>query len=386
MIYIIGAGLAGLSAAISLQDAGVDVKVIEASDRPGGRVTSDLIDGYILDRGFQLINARYPEIKRLNIIEEIDFIEAPREVIVSLEDRNVALSDPRRNPFNVLRPSTGSVLEKASLLRYLSRAPQRNQSVEEELLSAGSGNVYHRVLRPFLEGVFLTDPSMVSAVTGREIIKSFINGSSGIPSQGVEVFSRALASRVKAIEYGVQVQSMNGLSITTSAGELSAKGIIVATDVTTAAQLLDISDVPKTVGSTTWYHSIDQAPIETDALIVDGLDRGPVINSIAISHVSPSYAPVGKVLISSTTLKSASESEVRRHLSLLWRTSTSQWDLVAKYEIASSLPLFGINQNPAVSSKIKDGVYIAGDYRTSPSQNGALLSGRLAAQEFLALY
>jgi hypothetical protein len=384
VILVIGAGLAGLSAAITLQEAGAEVRILEASDRPGGRVTSDHIDGYILDRGFQLINANYPEIKRLRVMGEVDFITAPRDVMVSLDDRKVVLGDPRNNPLSVLNLSTGSLLEKISILRYFSKAPSHNKSVEEELLAAGTGNLYHRVLRPFLEGVFLTSPALVSATTGREIIKSFISGKSGIPRMGVSKFSEALASRVDLIDYSTSVESLDGLTVHTQAQEIRAEAVIVATDLTTAAQLLDLREVPKTLGSTTWYHSVEAAPIDTANLIIDGLDRGPVINSVAISKVSRNYAPSGRELISTTTLLSVSESEVRRHLSLLWGASTTNWELIAKYEISSSLPLFGLHQEIATSSKISDGLYIAGDYRTAPSQNGALLSGRLAAQELLS--
>jgi hypothetical protein len=97
----------------------------------------------------------------------------------------------------------------------------------------------------------------------------------------------------------------------------------------------------------------------------------------------PSYAPPGKALLSSTTIDFASESEVRRHLSVLWGVSTSDWQLIAKYEIPKSLPIFGVESHGIESSHYADGVFIAGDYRTAPSQNGALLSGRLAAQELL---
>ena len=65
-VLVVGAGLAGLSAAIHLQNAGRSVTVIESSDRAGGRVTSDHIDGYICDRGFQLINSKYPALIELD--------------------------------------------------------------------------------------------------------------------------------------------------------------------------------------------------------------------------------------------------------------------------------------------------------------------------------
>jgi hypothetical protein len=118
-------------------------------------------------------------------------------------------------------------------------------------------------------------------------------------------------------------------------------------------------------------------------LVVDGQARGPVINTIAISNMMPSYAPTGRALLSTTTIDFASESEVRRHLALIWGTSTSAWSLIAKYEIPKALPIFGVGAMRAQSAQIDDRTFIAGDYRTAPSQNGALLSGRLAAQELL---
>jgi hypothetical protein len=122
---------------------------------------------------------------------------------------------------------------------------------------------------------------------------------------------------------------------------------------------------------------------ESMNLVVDGQARGPVINSVAISNMVPSYAPAGKTLLSSTTIDFASESEVRRHLALMWGTTTTSWSLIAKYEIPKALPIFGVGATRAQSAQIDEKTFIAGDYRTAPSQNGALLSGRLAAQELL---
>ena len=62
MYVVVGAGLAGMAAALTLQKSGAEVAVVESSDRAGGRVASDQIDGFILDRGFQLVNLNYFEI------------------------------------------------------------------------------------------------------------------------------------------------------------------------------------------------------------------------------------------------------------------------------------------------------------------------------------
>ena len=371
-VAIIGAGLAGLSAAITLQDAGCDVEIFESSNRVGGRVATDVIDGYRLDRGFQLINARYPELLRLNVISELDFTYASRSIDISLDEQIVSLGDPRTNPFSAFNSATGSIFTKLNFMSYLFSSSVSGKSVEDELNRFGT--LYRRVLKPFLSGVFLTSPANVDAVTGKEIVRSFISGKPGLPALGAGELAHALARRVKTIHLNSRIDSL---------AQVQADAVIVTTDLTTAAQLLDIPNVPKLATSTTWYHEVPFEMTQSNRLLIDGQARGPVINSIAISNMVPTYAPLGKTLLSSTTIEFASESEVRRHLATLWGTSTSDWSLIAKYEIPKSLPIFGLGAQGVHSAKLADNLFVAGDYRTAPSQNGALLSGRLAAQELL---
>jgi glycine/D-amino acid oxidase-like deaminating enzyme len=380
-VLVIGAGLAGLSAAIKLQQAGRDVRIIESSDRPGGRVTSDIIDGFICDRGFQLINSKYPALKALNVIQEIDFIKAPRVIEVALGNQRRALGDPRVAPWTALDKATGTIPEKLSLLRFLAMAPKENQSVEDVLKSSGS--VYIRALRPFLQGVFLTDPKNVDAMYGQSIVKSFVTGSPGIPRKGVAELSKALAARVNSISYGVQADSLEGKVVRTSAGDFTAATIIVATDATTATQLLGLNEVARMSGCITWYHAVANNPSGNGRLIVDGQNRGPIINSIVMSDISSNYAPVGQHLVSTTTDLGATESDVRRHLAIMWGTSTHDWQLIAKYEIPAALPIQSIGRALTQPVKVSDGLYVVGDHRAVPSQQGALFSGNLAAELIL---
>ena len=141
MYVVIGAGLAGLSAALTLQESGADVTVLESSDRVGGRIASDLIDGFILDRGFQLVNLNYPEIKRWGIGEDLDFKVAPRSVRVSFADKFVTLGDPRNFPLSTLSSRSGSLISKIGFLRYLLTAPRVNESVEEQILRSGGADL-----------------------------------------------------------------------------------------------------------------------------------------------------------------------------------------------------------------------------------------------------
>lgn len=382
-VIVVGAGLAGLSAAQTLLDAGVAVRVLEASATLGGRVQTDEINGYRFDRGFQLINAKYPELEALNIVHKLDFAYAPRAVDIALDGSAVRLGDPRKYFASAFRSQSGSMREKISFLKYLFSHSAHGSNVESELMAAGCNNLYTRVLRPFLTGVFLTQPARVDAVSGREIIKSFISGAPGLPAKGAGELSRVLAAQIGVVETGVQVNAISGLELSTSKGEISARAIIVATDQTTAAQLLEIEEVGESVSCTTWFHSTADAVTCDATLRVDGLARGPIVNSIAISKLLPLSAPADRILFSSTSLGHASESEIRRHLALMWGVDTAGWELVAKYDIKSALPLFPPGHARAQSLYVKPGVWRAGDYLSAASQNGALASGRLAALELL---
>ena len=380
-VLIVGAGLAGLNAAINLEAAGVDVRVIESSDRAGGRVASDVIDGFICDRGFQLINARYPALQELNVLNELDFIEAPRVIEVCLGDRRHVIGDPRQVPWTALNRATGTIPEKIALLRFIAGRAKPGESIGQALRSTGT--CYERVLRPFLQGVFLTDPDNVDAMYGHSIIKSFVNGRPGVPRKGVGELSKALAYRISNIVYNTRVDGIDKTSVHTNNGTYTANKILIATDATTATQLLGLTEVPRMAGCITWYHAVSENPSGNGRLVVDGQRRGPIINSVVMSDVSSNYAPANQHLVSTTTDLNVTESDVRRHLAILWGVDTYAWQFIAKYEIPAALPIHNVGRALSQSMRINDHHFVAGDHRTVPSQQGALFSGRLAAQLIL---
>jgi protoporphyrinogen oxidase len=347
-------------------------------------VQSDLIDGFTCDRGFQLINTKYAELVALDVLSELDFRFADRAINISIDDQWHRLGDPRRYPFSTLDSATGSIFEKLALLKVLAGKPHSELSIDEYLIAAGLGKTFERVLRPFLRGVYLTDLTNISASAGLEILKSFVSGKPGLPSRGVGALSEVLAKQISDLRLGVTVNSIKTGVVTTSSGDIQASEIIVATDSTTAAQLLELGSVPKLAGCTAWYHSAESAPVTHGQLIVDGQNRGAVINTLVISNFIPEYAPIGKNLISSTTDTGVTESEVRRHLATLYGCDNRDWELIAKYEIPAALPIGAKGITQPIQSGVRVGIYLAGDAQVSPSQNGALKSGRLAAMAALA--
>ncbi len=376
-VLIVGGGLAGLNAAIHCQSRGANVKILEASDRPGGRVASDVIDGFICDRGFQLVNANYPALKELHVINELEFQLAPKVVEVALDATRHKIGDPRNELLSVFDRTLGSVSEKIALLTFIYGPKLEAKSLADGLKRCGL--TYERVLRPFLQGVFLTDPKYVDASYGRLILRSFVRGAIGIPKNGVGELSKALAKRVPDISYNVRVDRIVDKKVYSTNGIYNPDKIIVATDATTATQLLGLSEIPKMVGCITWYHAVNVNPSGTGRLVINGQNRGPVINSLVISDISSNYAPAGFHLISTTTGINTTESDVRRHLALMWSVSTHDWQLIAKYEIPAALPLQNVGRSLSQTHKVSDHLYVAGDHRTVPSQQGALFSGRLVS-------
>ena len=374
-VVVIGAGLAGLSAAITLQEAGVDVEVFEASDRVGGRVTTDIVDGFRLDRGFQLINSGYSELRRLDVISDIEFVAAERTIDVVLESGVASIGDPRKNISSIFSTSLAKTSEKFALLRFLNSSHLGGLNLESALQQSGTGDLYSKVLRPFLEGVFLTPLANVDAEYGREIIRTFIKGDSGLPRYGAASLSEALAARVNKIHLDSAIGSLQ---------EFSHQKVILATDSKTASHLLGREDQTSWASCTTWYHRISNEFSSSTRLRIDGRSKHPVLNSIVISNSMKEYAPAGSSLLATTTFAGVSEAAVKSHLAELWMRPESEMQLIACYEIQESLPIFTPGFSRAQSSQISDSIFVAGDYLTSSSQNGALLSGRLAAEELLA--
>jgi hypothetical protein len=371
---VIGGGLAGLSAALTLQEAGEDVELFEASDNVGGRLRSDYVDGFILDRGFQLINSGYPEIKALGVIDEIDFIKSDRTIDVVTPFGVQSIGDPRLHLLQGLRSPLGSFREKIAFLTFMGSRKLQGKNLEEALLEEGTLNLYHNLLKPFLTGVFLSSPAHVDAIYGQEIIKSFIVGDSGLPIAGVGVLAEAIAARIENIHLNSPISDI---------AKFDGRSVIVATDYKSASKLLGIKSSLSFASSFTWYHSVPAGLITSKRLRVSSAESS-LVNSIALSNLIPSYAPMDRTLVSTTTLIKLEKDEIRDHLSRFWSIAPENFDLIKSYEIRDALPIFSPNNvtGPS-SSKVRYGIYQAGDYLTAGSQNGALLSGRLAAQELL---
>jgi len=410
-VVVVGAGLAGLAAARELTVAGRDVHLLEASDYFGGRVRTDFVDGLRLDRGFQLYNPSYREGARILDLEALQLRQLSAGLIVSIDRKQFRIGDPIREPswlLDGLQAPVGSAMAKIKFARYAAKVAlgaikidDVDQRSDAFLTFAFGKKMTERLLRPFLAGVFLEDDLQTSKRFLDLALRAFVRGTPGVPANGMGSISEQIAAQLAqgVIHLNTQVTSINNGLIQTSAGQIQARSVVVATNSRHAKTLIPTLHVPQTNSVTTFYHLADCEPHElTDGrstLIVDGLKyesgtadpKRPLINTVVLTHAAPSYATNERVLVSSSMLgmhdNSASELAARKHLESLYRVSTDSWTHVATYAIQDALPRMSAPHELAKSNRLGDGLYLAGDHRNVSSINGALMSGRAAATALL---
>lgn len=395
-VAIIGAGLAGLACAIELQKNKIDFQIFEASDGVGGRVRSDVIDGFILDRGFQLYNPSYAEGKRLLDYQDLDLKPFTPGVAIRDGKRLRLVVDPFRSRdfrFRLLRDLPGNPFSQLGLVRYFLKylitsdaqiATTKDISAQTSLTKSGiKGSLLEKLFRPFLQGVFLESELSTSRKFLDVVLKNFLQGIPSVPAKGMQEISNQLAAKLpkEKISLNTKVLSISGNKLTTSEGEIEARKIVVATDPTTAISWLKLE--PKKMHSvTTWYFKADKSinsivkakPI----LFVDAQKTGPLTNAVAITNAAPSYAPNGEVLVSASAIspnENADLLSVKKHLSLLFGVNTDSWQLIKEYKIKEALPAMIPPFSLVSSNQINNDLFVAGDHRVTSSIQGALLSG-----------
>ena len=395
-VAIIGAGLAGLACAIELQKNKIDFQIFEASDGVGGRVRSDVIDGFILDRGFQLYNPSYAEGKRLLDYQDLDLKPFTPGVAIRDGKRLRLVVDPFRSRdfrFRLLRDLPGNPFSQLGLVRYFLKylitsdaqiATTKDISAQTSLTKSGiKGALLEKLFRPFLQGVFLESELSTSRKFLDVVLKNFLQGIPSVPAKGMQEISNQLAAKLpkEKISLNTKVISISGNKLTTSEGEIEARKIVVATDPTTAISWLKLE--PKKMHSvTTWYFKADKSinsivkakPI----LFVDAQKTGPLTNAVVITNAAPSYAPNGEVLVSASAIspnENADLLSVKKHLSHLFGVNTDSWQLIKEYKIKEALPAMIPPFSLVSSNQINNDLFVAGDHRVTSSIQGALLSG-----------
>jgi phytoene dehydrogenase-like protein len=234
-----------------------------------------------------------------------------------------------------------------------------------------------------LAGVLAEDDLSSSARMAAFLVRAFVRGTPGLPVGGMQAVPEQLAAQLRtgSLRLRTAARRLRGTTVETDAGTIECSAVIVATDAVCAAELLG-GAAPAMKGLTTYYHLVDRPPSESRYLHVDAARSGPVVNTAAVSAAAPSYAPIGQTLIASTVLGVQGddlEPMVREHAARILGNAPAGWQYVTSYPVRRALPTHRPGQPLRQSVTVGEGVFIAGDHRDTPSIQGALVSGRRAA-------
>jgi phytoene dehydrogenase-like protein len=422
-VAIVGAGLAGLCCAVRLEQSGLSVKVLEAEDAPGGRIRTDQVDGFRLDRGFQTLLTGYPEIVQHFDVKALRLRSFARGALVRHDGRFHHFADPFRGSLgNALSIAVDPVVNLKDKLRVarlrrlvkhdepadLFKKPEMTtrQFLEEYGFSS---KIVDRFFAPFLAGVFLERELATSSRYFQFLFRMFAYGDAAVPENGMEMLPRQLAVRLKSgtLETNVRVNAIrrNGNGFALDAGKkasCAARRVVLAVEDEQCRSLLSSQSGHKLPTSnllqwnrtTTFYYAAVHTPIDGPLLVLngDGPAAGPVNHAMVLSQASERYAPPGMHLIAANVVGRAPQSDsqieqlernTRAQLERWFGADVTKWTVVGGYPIVHALPLCAHAEWQQSNPRLMEGVYVCGDYRETPSIQGALASGRRAAESVL---
>ncbi|MFI5761656.1 NAD(P)/FAD-dependent oxidoreductase [Streptomyces sp. NPDC051563] len=400
-VVVVGAGAAGLACATDLVAAGLRVRVLEASDAVGGRMRTDLIQGFTLDRGFQILNTAYPQVKRRLDLPSLRLRAFTPGVLVHTPEGRRRFTDPTRR----LRDSGDllpgrlasardlaalSVLSARDVLTPPARLRARTDATTLAALSAAgfSPRFVETFFRPFLSGVFLEDRLETSARFFHLVWRTFLRGTVCLPAGGIGAVPAQLASHLPegVLHTNTPVAALTPDGVTlTGSGELPARTVVVATGHAAAARLLPGLPVPRGRTVTTLYHAAERTPLAEPTLLIDTERR--FLNTCVLTEVHSGYSRDGRALVATSVLGTpgpAEELAIRAALSEVYAADTETWEPIHRTTVHDALPAMPAPLPLSRTTRFAPHRYVCGDHRATGSLQGALASGTRAAREVLA--
>ncbi|MDZ7849135.1 MAG: FAD-dependent oxidoreductase [Owenweeksia sp.] len=408
-VIIIGAGLAGLRAAHELEKFELKALVIDQSDRAGGRVKTDEIDGFLLDRGFQVYLDAYPEGREVLDYDQLSLKPFQPGALCFNKHQKFRVSDTSRKKTALPRMALSPIGNFMDKIRLGNLSARLKRSGIEEIFERPNLSSYEvpesncalvikiiqRFFQPFFAGIFLEQDLKTSSRMFEFIFKMMAEGNVSLPAFGMEQIPRSMKNALRTTEFRfhTEVKEIRQNEVVLEGQEnLSCKHIIVAT---APDQLIPqlASDVDWHQ-SATYYFAADKSVLNKNLIALNYAKKRLVNNFTILTDTSEHYAPKGEHLVSVSLSQLPHESVeetsrlIKNELSYSFGPSVQNWRFIKNYHLSHALPVLSNlkNQLSISETQVKEGLYLAGDQLLNGSINGALKSGKLAAQEAILQY
>jgi len=399
-VIIIGGGNAGLTCAKYLCDFGINPLILEASDAVGGRVRTDQVDGFLLDRGFQILLTAYPEAQRLLDYNALQLKSFRSGALIRLNDDFETLSDPFKEPSMALKTlfsSVGTLIDKLKVLQFSNQVSRINteeffNETATDTMSylqhyGWSDEMIAYFFKPFFGGVFLENDLETSSQFFRFVFKQFYQGEATLPAQGIQAIPEQIAAKLPkgTIRLNTTVARIDKNKVELAGGQtLTAKHIVVATDAFNADRLLQRTIKHKYNITTCTYFAANRSPLSEQMLALNPNRLSVVHNLCVPSDIAPAYAPAGKALVSVSTqgLELFDEQKLTEHivqeLSTWFGEEVKTWQHLRTYHVPMALLKYRADA-PKHLLQLNDNLYECGDHVAYPSLNAAMSTGRAVA-------
>lgn len=403
-VVIIGAGLAGLCCARRLHQDGVSFRIVEASDGIGGRVRTDDVDGFQLDRGFQVLLTAYPEAQQQLDYDRLGLCGFINGALVRYRGRFEKVTDPWRERGAMLASLFSRVGSFGDKYRVSRLRSELMRMTVDEIFTAPETSTLQALQRrrfsqrmidmffaPLFGGAMLDLKLAASSRMFEFIFKMMAEGDIALPENGMRAIPELIASDLPegCVQLHAPAQKVEPNRVTLQSGEeLHCEAAVVAVEGPEANRLLgSVRSIPSRP-VTCIYFAAKDPPIDEPILILDGNNRGPITIFCVLNLVAPMYAPRNEYLISATVVGTPIRDDatlmemVRRQMKRWFGLIAQEWRHLKTYHISHALPVvtpLEWHRPPRVGA----GLYVAGDHRSTPSLNGAMESGRMAAEAIL---
>jgi len=405
-VLIIGAGISGLTAAKMLKSADKRVKIVEASDGIGGRVRTDMVDGFLLDRGFQVLLTAYPEAKDLLDYKSLDLKKFEPGAIILNEQGIAEIGDPLRKPSTLIKTMMSPVGSFSDKIRMLSLKMKLSGTSINQIFGKSetttisylkefgfSKKMIEQFFYPFMTGIFLESNLSTSSRMFEFVFKMFSEGDTAIPAKGMGMIAKQLANNLSPVHiiFDKRVARISGNQVFTEDGEFfTGKTVLIATDLpglpSPFTKYKNDGHFVKNL-----YFVAEKPPI-TKPIIVLNASANKIVNNIAVlDQVSSDYSSNGKSLISVSVIdcpENLNEGKLAKmaiNELKYWYPDAVNWSFLKSYYIPFALPNdeVVINDQPNQVNRLGDNCFVCGDYLLNGSINAAMKSGRLAAEAIL---